>query len=46
MLAADTIRAYEKGRKTPSAAALGRLATALSCEVGDFYVQLADTDVA
>jgi len=46
MLAPETIRAYEAGRKNPSAAALGRLAAALGCEVGDFYGPLADSEVA
>ena len=47
MLAASTVKDYETGRRIPSAAALGRLATALNCAVGDFYVQpSADSDVA
>jgi transcriptional regulator with XRE-family HTH domain len=32
-----TISDYERGRRTPSAAALGRLATALGVPVGDLY---------
>ena len=39
VLATSTIQAYEQGRAAPSAAALGRLAMALSCSIDDLYVR-------
>jgi len=38
-LSPGTIKDYESGRHVPGANALGRLATAMGCSVGDFYTR-------
>jgi transcriptional regulator with XRE-family HTH domain len=42
----SSIYQYERGSVTPSADALGHLAQALDCGVGDFFVDNADRLVA
>jgi len=44
-LATSTIQSYEQGQSNPSAAALGRLAMALSCTVDDLFIRT-DTQAA